>query len=57
MRVKSIVGKDTIIVDKFCQCKEVHQILLLLAHGTLEVLFEDLVDSFGLSISLRMVYR
>ena len=46
---------DTIIVGKFRHGKEVHPIVLLVADCTPEVLFEDLVDSFGLAISLRVV--
>ena len=47
---------DIVIVRKFRHCKEVHPILLLVAHGTPKVLFEDLVDSFGLSrFSLTMI--
>ena len=35
--------------------EEIDLILLLVAHGTPKVLFEDLVDALRLSISLRMV--
>ena len=36
---------DTIILGKFLHCKEIDPILLLVAHGTPKVLFEDLVDA------------
>ena len=64
MRVKTIVYKewgnlsrdmDTIIIGKFHHGKEIHPIFLLVVDCTLEVLFEDLVDSLGLAIRLRVI--
>ena len=46
---------DTVIIGKSRLGKEVHPIILLVVDYTPEVLFEDLVDSFGLSISLKVV--
>ena len=44
-----------IIVGKFHHGKEVDPIFLLVVDCTPEILFEDLVDSFGLSISFGVV--
>jgi hypothetical protein len=48
---------ESVIVGEFSQEKEVDPIILLVANGTPEVLFKDLVDPLSLSISLWMVCR
>ena len=45
----------TIIVGEIRHCKEVHPILLLVADYKPDVLFKDLVNSFGFAINLRMI--
>ena len=48
-------GMDIIVVGKFRHGNEVHPIILLVVGCKPEVLFKDLVDLFGLTISLRVV--
>ena len=46
---------QSVVVPKLGQWEEVDPIILLVVDVHPKILFQDLVDSFGLAISLRVV--
>lgn len=44
-----------VVVREFCKGQEIGPIVLLVVDVDAKVLFEDLVNAFGLSIGLRVV--
>jgi hypothetical protein len=46
---------DMVIVLEFCKWEKFHPIVLLFTHKNLKALFKFLVDTFCLSIGLRVV--
>jgi hypothetical protein len=48
---------DVIVVLKLSQGEEIDPVILPLVHEDPEVLFQLLVNSFGLPVTLRMVGR
>src|SRR5882672_11182016 len=65
-RVKALVGKEggdhggrmrSIVVCKFGKGQEVDPVILLVIDVNPKVLFQDLVDSFGLPIGLQVIGR
>ena len=64
IRVVTFVGKEwrnsgsdvrSIVVCEFCQGKQVRPIILLVIAVHLEILFESLVNTFGLTVAFRMM--
>ena len=44
----------SIIIDKFCEGKELIPIVLLIVAEDVKVLFEDLINAFSLTVRLRV---
>jgi len=54
-RCNTSCGAQSIIVSKFCQREEFRPIVLLIIAIDLNVLFQGLICSIGLSVSFRLI--